>query len=98
VTDLRKLAKGRECTVRIPGVCCGNRETVVLAHYRLSGLNGMGMKPPDLIAAYACFECHNAIDRRSHMDLDRDYVRLAHAEGCFRTQAMLLREGNLLCE
>ena len=30
--NLRKLAKGRDCQVRLPGICNGNPETVVLAH------------------------------------------------------------------
>lgn len=35
MADLRKAARGRECQVRIPGVCNGNPETSVLAHIRL---------------------------------------------------------------
>ena len=35
------------------------------------------------------------IDRRAHMDLEREYVRLAHLEGVMRTQALLIREGVL---
>ncbi|WP_170709125.1 nuclease domain-containing protein, partial [Escherichia coli] len=35
--DLRKAARSRACTVRIPGVCNHNPETSVLAHYRLAG-------------------------------------------------------------
>jgi putative nuclease YbcO-like protein len=66
-------------------VCNGDPSTTVLCHYRLAGISGMGMKSPDEIAAYACSACHDAIDRRSHTDLDRDYVKLAHAEGVFRT-------------
>lgn len=93
MTDLRKLARGRECAVRIPGVCNGDPETTVLAHFRLAGISGMGIKSPDLIAAFACSACHDAIDRRAHTDLDRDYVRLAHLEGVVRTQAELLRLG-----
>ncbi|ELN3596614.1 DUF1364 family protein, partial [Escherichia coli] len=50
MADLRKAARGRECQVRIPGVCNGNPETSVLAHIRLAGLCGTGIKPPDLIA------------------------------------------------
>ncbi|HBS0984508.1 DUF1364 family protein, partial [Klebsiella pneumoniae] len=34
MANLRKAARGRECTVRIPGYCNGNPETSVLAHYR----------------------------------------------------------------
>lgn len=54
MADLRKAARGRECQVRIPGVCNGNPETSVLAHIRLTGLCGTGTKPPDLIATIAC--------------------------------------------
>ena len=36
MADLRKAARGRECQVRIPGVCNGNSETSVLAHIRLA--------------------------------------------------------------
>lgn len=31
MANLRKEAKGRECQVRLPGICNGNNETVVLA-------------------------------------------------------------------
>ena len=66
MADLRKAARGRECQVRIPGVCNGNPETSVLAHIRLTGLCGTGTKPPDLIATIACSACHDEIDRRTH--------------------------------
>ncbi len=35
MANLRKEARGRECQVRIYGVCNGNPETTVLAHYRI---------------------------------------------------------------
>jgi len=92
---LRKEAKGRGCMVRIPEVCNHNSETVVLAHYRLAGVSGIGMKSPDVLGAWACSSCHDAIDRRAHTDLDRDYVRLLHLEGMARTLAQLNREGLL---
>jgi hypothetical protein len=90
--DLRKEARGRGCTVRLPGVCNHNSETVVLAHIRMAGVSGMGMKADDLLGAWACSACHDAIDRRSHPDLERDYVRLAHLEGMVRTIAQLRSE------
>ncbi len=91
--NLRKEAKGRDCMVRLPNICNHNSETVVLCHVRLVGVSGMGMKAPsDLIGAWACSSCHDAIDRRSHTDLDRDYVRLAHLEGMVRTIAQLRKE------
>lgn len=82
--DLRSFAKGKPCMVRLPTVCNGNPETTVLAHYRLAGLCGTGMKPNDLVAAWACSTCHDECDRRTRV-LERDSVRLAHAEGMART-------------
>ena len=90
--NLRKQAKGRGCTVRLPGVCNHNSETVVLAHIRMPGISGIGLKADDALGAWACSACHDAIDRRAHTDLDRDYVRLAHLEGMARTIAQLRAE------
>jgi hypothetical protein len=90
--NLRKQAKGRGCTVRLPGVCNHNSETVVLAHIRMPGISGIGLKADDALGAWACSACHDAIDRRAHTDLDRDYVRLAHLEGMVRTIAQLRAE------
>ena len=90
--NLRKQARGRGCMVRLPEICNHNSETVVLAHYRMAGLSGVGMKPDDALGAWSCSSCHDAIDRRSHMGLERDYVRLAHLEGVMRTLAVLRSE------
>ena len=79
--------------VRLEGICNHNSETVVLAHIRLSGVSGMGLKADDLLGAWACSACHDAIDRRFRTDLDRDYVRLAHLEGMVRTISQLRKEG-----
>lgn len=61
MADLGKAARGRECTVLIPGYCNGNPETSVLAHYRLAGTSGTGCKPDDTQAAIACNCCHDLI-------------------------------------
>lgn len=91
-TKLTKAARGRECQVRIPGVCNGNPETTVLAHYRMAGTCGVGYKPNDLQGAWACSACHDACDGR-RSDIGRGQARQYHAEGVMRTQALLLREG-----
>ena len=83
--NLRKLARGRPCMVRIPGVCDGGGETTVLAHYRLAGTCGVGMKSPDLLGAWACAPCHAAAGDRG--------PELAVA--VMRTQAKLIEEGVL---
>jgi hypothetical protein len=56
--DLRKLARGKPCMVRIPGVCNHNPETTVLAHIRRGGVAGVGQKPPDTCGVWACSNCH----------------------------------------
>jgi len=93
MSRLTKEARGRECTVRLP--CCNhNPETTVLAHYRLAGTCGVGMKPNDLQGAWACSACHDEIDRRTRI-FENESVRLAHAEGVIRTQDTLIKEGKI---
>ena len=87
---LRALARDRDCQIRLPGVCCGSRESVVLAHFRMSGLSGIGFKVPDLIGAWACSACHTYVD--THKDAQ---TQLDFAKAVFRTQAQLLKEGEI---
>lgn len=94
MTNLRKESQGRECQVRLPGICNGNSETVVLAHFRMAGLCGVGMKPNDLFGAWACSACHDEIDRRTRRT-DAGEAHMAHLEGVIRTQAALIAEGML---
>lgn len=86
--NLRDLARGKRCTIGLPGVCNGDQATTVLAHYRLIGVSGMGLKSPDIIGAYACSACHAYVD--THKD---DETQLAFARGVFRTQAKLIKDG-----
>jgi hypothetical protein len=91
---LRKAAKDRGCTVRIPSVCNFNSATTVLAHIRLTGVSGMGMKSPDLLGAWACSACHDEIDGRTRKSgMTRDELRLAHYDGMARTIVQLEKEG-----
>lgn len=95
ITKIRRAARGMPCTIRLPG-CDGGGETTVAAHYRLSGLCGIGQKSPDQIAAHACFSCHQKVDFREQLEgWSRDQIRLAHAEGVMRTFAELRKEGLL---
>lgn len=91
-TKLTKAARGRDCQVRLPGICNGNSETTVLAHYRLAGTCGTSMKPNDLQGAWACSSCHDEIDRRTRL-MDHETARLFHLEGMVRTLDALIREG-----
>ncbi len=90
MSKIRKSAKGQECQIRVPGVCNGNPETVVLCH--LPG-GGMGMKKPDLHAAYGCSGCHDAIDGRVKTQWTKDELELMHRQGVERTQNLLIQQG-----
>ena len=90
MSKLRNLARDRDCLVRVPGVCNFMPETTVLAHYRLIGISGTGLKPPDMIGAWCCSSCHLHVD--THKDAE---TQLAFAHGVFRTQYQLLKEGHL---
>ncbi|WP_199637383.1 DUF1364 domain-containing protein [Serratia sp. PAMC26656] len=94
MANLRKEARGRDCQIRIPGICNFNPETTVLAHYRLAGTCGTAIKPDDAQAAWACSACHDEIDRRTRF-IDANDARLMHAEGVLRTQEILRKEGKL---
>lgn len=95
MTDLRKLAKGRDCTIRVPGYCLRHPETVVLCHFRLIGISGMSMKSPDWLGAFGCFACHQVVDGQQKSQFTVEQRRLMLAEGVFRTQLILADEGYL---
>lgn len=59
---IRAFARGRDCTLRLPG-CNHDPGTTVLAHLPC-GHGGMGMKSPDTVAVLACSCCHDLIDGR----------------------------------
>ena len=92
VSRIRQAARGQQCQIRLPGICNRNPETVVLAHYRMGGTCGTGLKPPDWQAAFACSACHDEADRRTQY-MDENEVRLAHAEGVMRTIDKLIQKG-----
>jgi hypothetical protein len=95
--NLRDLAKGRDCLIRIPGECLRSPETVVLCHYRMSGLSGMGLKSPDWCAAYGCARCHDIVDGRrgSWIAFPLELRKLFLAEAVLRTLTLLAEEGLL---
>jgi hypothetical protein len=71
---VRNAARGQECTLRLPG-CLPGTETVVLAHLRRYSQAGMGAKPPDWCAVFACASCHSALDLRNGPCGDDDILR-----------------------
>jgi hypothetical protein len=71
--------------VRLPG-CDGGGETTVLAHVRIIGVSGMGLKSEDLLGAWACAPCHRLVDTDRRHQLD-------FLNAVIRTQAALVKEG-----
>lgn len=72
--DLRKFAQGKPCMVRLVGTCNFDQATTVLAHIRRGNVAGMGQKPPDTCAVWACSACHDAIDSRTAGGLSRTEI------------------------
>lgn len=63
-TRFRELAQGEDCTVMIPGICCFDTDTTVLAHTNsLAGGKGMGYKADDHTGVFACHTCHTWLDQ-----------------------------------
>lgn len=82
--DLRRLAAGQPCHLRLPGICSFNSEQTVLAHIRRGNTACIGMKPADINGAPLCSACHDAYDERtrskySRSELDSEMLR-AHTQ------------------
>lgn len=90
--NLRALARGRPCQIRLPNICNFDPTTTVLCHLRLIGVTGMGLKAADLLGAWGCSSCHSAVDTGP---LDFEKRRAALLEGMARTQAILVAEGKI---
>lgn len=93
---LTKLARGRECMIRIPHCCNGNSETVVGCHYRMAGLSGIGIKPHSLFLAYGCSACHSVVDTLRHPEWSAEQLKLFHCEAVLRHRRSCSRKGILM--
>lgn len=88
---LRDSARGRDCTLRFPGICNRDSETTVLAHLP-SPVKGMGTKGDDWHACFACSACHE------HMDLNQKHKNMAgyQLRALQQTQRQWFEEGLLV--
>lgn len=82
--DLRKLAKGKPCYLRLPEFCTRQDEQTVLAHIRRGNTAGGGMKPADINGCPACSRCHSVYDGEKQQvytrtELDAEMLR-AHCQ------------------
>lgn len=71
---LRDNARGKPCTLRLPG-CLGDTSTTVFAHYRRFGWGGTAQKPNDLLGCFACHSCHAAQESHHPDCTDADLLR-----------------------
>lgn len=92
MTNLRDLARGQDCQIRLPG-CPNDTETTVLAHARLADTCGGAQKPPDTNGAWADDYCHSRVDGRVKCDIPRETLDLYLYEGVLRTLHKLSRLG-----
>ena len=60
----------------------------MLAHLRMAGITGTGMKANDLLGAWACSECHRATESSPEM-------RVYFFEGMARTIDKLVKMGEI---
>ena len=86
---IRKFARGRDCTIRLPGFCNRDSDTTVMAHPPIAN-GGMGSKASDLECAICCWGCHMAIDQHiaKRIDVFECWIR-----GSAETRAQLVEAG-----
>jgi len=89
---LRDSARGRECTLRLPGHCNGDPETSVLCHLPHGG-RGTGVKASDSHAVIACSGCHDALDARALPRLSQKEIYEAIVRAIAETQLIWQQEG-----
>lgn len=95
-TPIRASARGEDCTIQLPGVCNGNRETTVLCHSnKAADGKGMGLKASDERAAYGCSSCHDVIDRRVPVppELTWEFLEQRFEDAIAWTQRILKLKG-----
>lgn len=95
MTDLRKEARDRDCQIRVPTVCNRDNSTTVLAHLPKPGMGTKWAGVYDILGAWACSACHDAVDGRIKTSYQPDTLRLWHHQGVARTIEILISEGKI---
>lgn len=95
-TPARRAARGRDCTLALPGVCNRDPATTVLCHSnRLEHGKGIGLKAPDSAACFGCSDCHDVLDGRRPLPgwLTREQLEDTFDRATAITQEQLKLEG-----
>lgn len=95
-TPARRAARGRDCTLMLPGVCNRDPATTVLCHSnRLEHGKGIGLKAPDSAACFGCSDCHDVLDGRRPLPgwISRQQLDAAFDRARTITQEQLKQEG-----
>ena len=92
MSKLRKAARGQECTIQLHPYCNGNTETTVLAHAP-SEDKGWAIKSADWWGADSCSDCHDIVDGRRKVDIDRNEIYQCHIRGVHRTIKRRIEQG-----
>ena len=94
MSKIRKSAAGKECQVRIEGICNEDPATTILAH--ING-GGIGKKKDDIFGAYCCSSCHAVVDSLPNINHVVHFVDSVNIikfyEGVFRTQQLMREQG-----
>jgi hypothetical protein len=89
-------ARGRECLLRLPGVCCGDAAKTVWAHSN-SSRHGKGgaLKAHDVFGCYACYDCHMVFDGQyaRPAGLTKAMVERLFAVAMVKSQSILIGLG-----
>ena len=95
MTDLTKLARGKPCMIRLPGICNRDPETTVPCHVRMIDVSGAGLKAPDIFIAFGCAACHAVVDGHARSTLTYEQRRLALLEAWVHTLLWLTEAGHV---
>ena len=97
--SIRKWAKGKPCTVQIPGVCFHDSESSVMAHATILPPTGaIGAKTDsDILATYiACHNCHDYMDgRRRSAGISKHDRLFFEYRAVVRTWRLIIKEMGL---
>lgn len=92
----RRSAKGKPCSLRLIGCTGGMLDgTTVLAHVRTTGV-GVGRKPHDSMAVYACGNCHDVIDGRAKTRMMEKEIQERIIAGLAETHSSLIDSGAMI--